>query len=223
MGCNDASRSAHRTVRRILPLVVLVIAAVAGCKSSREVGAMVDAYYLDPGKDLRALGRVALVELNNLSSYPQINPELTDALYLALQKEQLFGLVTIKRDSPVWRNLQESLDSIQAMRQLQTLRETLQCNGLLLGTITQYQPYPHMVLAVRLKMIDLTDGQLIWALEQVWDSADRSVQKRVDGYYRQQLRSEHSPLSKELVVVSSLDFFRFVAHETAATLRREEE
>lgn len=223
MECNDTPWSAYGMVRRILPLVALTISALSGCQSDRQVGVMTDAYYLDPGKDLRTLGRVALVELNNLSSYPQIAPELTNALYLATQKEQLFGLVTINRDSPVWRDLQQSLDSIQAMRQLQTLRETLQCNALLLGTITQYQPYPRMVLAVRLKMIDLTDGQLVWALEQVWDAADRNVQRRVEKYYRHQLRSEHTPLNEELVVVSSLNFFRFVAHETAATLRREEE
>jgi len=192
---------------------------LSGCHSTPDTGAMADAYFLDPGKDLRALGRVALVELSNLSNYPQIAPELTNALYLATQKEQLFGLLVIHQDSPVWQDLQQRLDSSQAMRQLQTVRETLQCNGLLLGTITQYQPYPHMVLAARLKLIDLTDGQLIWALEQVWDSTDKSVQRRVERYYRQQLRSEHTPLTEELVVVSSLNFCKFVAYEVAATLR----
>jgi hypothetical protein len=196
---------------------------LCGCQARPEDDPMADAYYLDSGRDLRALGRVALVELDNLSSYPQIAPELTNALYLATQKEQLFGLVIVDRESPVWRDLQDSQDSIQAMRQLQTLREMLQCNGLLLGTVTQYQPYPHMVLAARFKLIDLTDGQLIWALEQVWDSADQSVQRRVERYYRRQLRSEHTPLSGELVMVSSLNFCKFIAYETAATLRREGE
>lgn len=238
MGYNDAG---HETVKgekargkesrnmkaiflsSCLPILLLAIVPLSGCKSDPGNGAMADSYYLDPGKDLRALGRVALLELNNLSGYPQIALEVTNALYPAVQKEQRFGLTVVQQDNPAWRDLQESMDSLQAMRQLSTVREMLQCNGLLLGTVTQYQPYPHMVLALRLKLIDLTDGQLIWALEQVWDSGDKSVQKRIEKYSKQQLRSEHTPLGRELVVVSSLNFCRFVAYEVAATLRQEQE
>ena len=105
------------------------------------------------------------------------------------------------------------------MRQLVALRETLRSNGLLLGTITQYQPYPHMVIGLRLKLLDLTDGQLIWGMEQVWDSTDKSIQKRIKRYFKEQLRSGHAPLNEELVVVSSLNFCKFVAYEVATTFR----
>ena len=207
----------------ILLLAALAPGLICGCKSGPDDGGMAGAYFLDQGKDLGALARVAIVEMENQSSYPQIAAEMTEALYLETQKQQVFGLAIVRQDDPAWRSLQENLDSLETMRQLAVLRETLRSNGLLLGTVTQYQPYPHMVIGLRLKLLNLTDGQLIWGLEQVWDSTDRSIQKRIQKYFKQQLRSGHAPLNEELVVVSSLNFCKFVAYEVAATLRQPRE
>ncbi len=201
-------------------LTILGLSLLCGCRSESENTGMAGAYFLDPSKDLRDLNRVALVELDNMSGYPQISAEMTQAIYLEAQKQQVFGLLVIPQDDPAWRSLQENLDSLQGMRQLVALRDTLRSNGLLLGTITQYQPYPHMVIGLRLKLLDLTDGRVIWGVEQVWDSADRTIQKRIERYYREQLRSGHAPLNEELVVVSSLNFCKFVAHEMAATFQQ---
>jgi len=205
---------------RLCLLTAVVLAMICGCDSANKNGGMAGSYFLDPGKDLRALGRVALVELDNTSAYPQISTEMTDALYLEAQKKQLFGVLVVRQDDPAWRSLQENLNDLQAMRQLVVLRETLRSNALLVGTITQYQPYPHLVIGLRLKLLDLTDGQLVWGLEQVWDSADKTIQKRIQKYFGQQLRSGHSPLNEDLVVVSSLNFCKFVAYEVAATLQK---
>ncbi len=219
-----------RMARRILAgglarlcLMALALGPICGCHSNKDNGGMANSFFLDPGKDLRTLGRVALVEMENTTGYPQISGEMTQAFYLEAQKKQLFGLVVIQQDDPAWRSLQENLDDLQAMRRLMVLKQTLRSNGLLLGTITQYQPYPHMVIGLRLKLLDLTDGQLIWGMEQVWDSDDKSIQKRIQKYFGQQLRSGHTPLNEDLMVVSSLNFCKFVAYEVAATLERPEE
>ncbi len=217
---------------RLLPLrrigrVLLLTAALflaglqGGCDSAQENG-MADAFYLNPYKDLSTLGRVALVELDNSSAYPQISADLTEALFVALQKKQIFGLTIVDHDNPAWRGLQENLDSLQALRQLLAMREALKCNGLLVGTVTEYTPYPHMSIGIRLKLLDLTDGQLLWGLEQVWDSSDRDIQKRIKHYFKDDLRTGFASLREEMVVVSPLKFGKFVAYEVAATLDREE-
>ena len=180
---------------------------------------MANSYYVSPDKDLRSIGRVALVELDNDSSYPQISADVTDAFFLALQKDQLFGLTLIRQDNPDWRSLRSNLDSTYPLRQLSAIRQTLKCDAVLSGTITQYQPYPHLTIGLRLKLIDLTDGQLLWGLEQVWDSADRSTERRIRSYLQSQMRSGSAPLSQEMVVVSSIRFIKFVAYEVAQTLQ----
>jgi hypothetical protein len=106
------------------------------------------------------------------------------------------------------------------MQALLAIRESCKCNGLLVGTVTEYRPYPRLAVGLRLKLLDLTDGQLLWGVEQVWDSTDRSVQKRIRTYVHKEVRSgsSASPLPQELVGVSSLEFVKFAAYEVAQTL-----
>jgi len=215
-GATTVGRRRWRT-RLGLPAILALI-LVGGCESEQD--AMANAYYLSPNKDLRRLGRVALVEMDDTSSSPEIAAAVTDALFLQTQKKQVFGVMVVRRDDPMWQSLQENLDSLQALRQLVAVRETINCNGLLVGTVTRYQPYPHMIVGLRLKLLDLTDGQLLWGMEQVWDSADRSIQKRIKTYLKDQRHSGQAGLREELVVVSPLTFCKFVAYEVAGTFER---
>ncbi len=214
----------HQNPPSLLVKLALVAAFAlmlgCGCESDQEDRSMADSYYLSPHKDLRRIGRVALVEMASTSDDPQIATTLTDAMFLEAQKKQVFGVMVVHRSDPAWQDLQENLDSSQTLRQLAAAREALNCNGLLVGTLTKYQPYPHMVVGLRLKLLDLTDGQLLWGMEQVWDSSDRSIQKRIKTYLKEDRKAGHSPLREELVVVSPLNFCKFVTYEVASTFER---
>ena len=207
------------TSRRIVLCftTALLLSAICGCESSTR-NAMANAYYRNPDKDLRTLGRVTLVELDNASTYPEISGNATGAIFLELQKKQVFGVARIGRDAPAWRPLQENLEAQQAMQALAEMRESLKCNGLLVGTVTEYRPYPSLVLGLRLKLLDLTDGQLLWAVEQVWDSADKSIHGRVREYLKRDFPLGPTTLREQLVVVSPLEFTKFAAYEVAQTL-----
>jgi hypothetical protein len=94
----------------------------------------------------------------------------------------------------------------------------LNCNAILTGTVTSYQPYPHLSIGLRLKLIDLADGQLLWAFEQIWDTTDKTTEKKIKEYFQTQIISGITPLHEQLVVVSSLKFVKFVAYEVAKTM-----
>ncbi len=194
-----------------------------GCESDKQSRPMAGSYYLSPYKDLHRIGRVALLEIAGTSDDPQIAAALTEALFLEAQKKQVFGVTVVRRSAPAWQELQENLDSSQTLRQLATAREALNCNGLLVGTLTEYRPYPHLAIGLRLKLFDLTDGQLLWGMEQVWDSSDRSTQKRIKAYLKEDRKAGHSPLREELVIVSPLNFCKFVAYDVASTFERVKE
>jgi len=203
------------SVRLCLAACVL-LSLLCGCESSNGIAA--DSYYLNTDEDLRELGRVTLAELDNASNSSEISRDVTKALFLELQKKQVFSVATVGREDPAWQALQENLDSLQAMQALLLIREKFKSNGLLVGTITEYRPYPRLTIGLRLRLIDLTDGQLLWGVEQVWDSTDANVQKRMRTYYRKDRRSDANPLPEELVAVSPLEFIRFAAYEIAQTL-----
>ncbi len=205
----------HRSRVAILLLALLL----SGCGILyRTPVPAAEYYYLNPNKSLTTIGRVAIVELDNDSSYPKISADVTEKLYQALQKKQIFGLTVVHQNDPSWRSLQLDLDSKYTLDQLAATRETLKCNAVLLGTITEFRPYPHMTIGLRLRLIDLRDGQLLWALEQIWDSADKTTEYRIRDYFRSQKRSGYAPLKEQLAVVSSLEFIKYVSFEVAETL-----
>jgi len=209
------------TILLLLPIIL------SACQFQRVTPPVPEYYYLNPDKDLSSVGRAALVELNNDSGYPQIPTDVTEALFQSLQKRQLFSLAVVRRNDPAWRSLQlESPSQTQSMKvpptysleQLVSMRKTLKCDAVLIGTITQFKPYPHMAIGLRLKLVDLRDGGLLWALEQVWDSSDKATEYRIKSYFQYQMRSGYAPLREQLVAVSPLEFIKFVAYEVAATL-----
>ncbi len=211
------SGAPKRTILRFGILLLLV--PLSGCSIYRASIPAADYYYLNPNKDLSAVGRTALIELDNDSSYPKISTDVTEVFFQALQKKQVFGLTVVRQNDPAWRSLQLDVDSTYTLEQLFAIREALKCDAILIGTVTGFKPYPHMTIGLRLKLVDLADGQLLWALEQIWDSADKTTEKRIKNYFQSQMRSGHAPLREQLVVVSSLKFIKFVVYEVAETLQ----
>jgi hypothetical protein len=209
------------SLSHILQVTILFLLTVllSGCITYYSGSApAADYYYINPNKSLSAIGRVAIVELDNNSSYPAISTDVIEKLYQALQKKQIFGLTVVRQSDSLWRSLQLDLNSQYTLDQISAIRETLKCDAVLLGTITEFRPYPHMIIGLRLKLLDLRDGQLLWALEQVWDSADKTTEYRIKDYFRSQKRSGYAPLQEQLASVSSLEFIKFVSYEVAETL-----
>jgi hypothetical protein len=203
--------SSFRTILLLLPILL------TSCRSHGPKEPCAD-YYINPAKDLRTIGRATLVELANDSSYPEISFDVTESLFQALQKKQCFGLTVVNQNDPVWRSLQLGLNTTYTYEQLSTIRKTLKSNAMLVGAVTGYKPYPNMLIGLRLKLIDLSDGQLIWALEQVWDSTDKKTEDRIKDYYKNDFFTGES-LEEKLGTISSLKFIKFVACETSEALQ----
>lgn len=208
----------YRYARRMTELLLLML-VLSGCEAFRAYSPPTGCYYLNPKKDLCNVGRVAIVEPDNKSSYPQVSEDVTKSLFQALQKKQLFSLTLLRRNDPQWRSLQLNSNSTYTLEQLSALHRTLRCKAVLVGTITEYQPYPHMAMGLQLKLIDLEDGQLLWAFEQIWDSADKTTEQRIRSYFKSQMRSGFVPLREQLVTLSPLRFIKFAAYEVAETLQ----
>jgi hypothetical protein len=218
---NISSTFPAHTADRVFLVAILLSALVLipGCITYYSPSAAAaDYYYVNPNRSLYSIGRVAIVELKNNSSYPKISTDVTEKLYQALQKKQLFGLTVIRQNDPLWKGLRLDTEAAYTLDQIITIRETLKCDAILLGTITEFRPYPHMIIGLRLKLLDLTDGQLLWGLEQVWDSADKKTEYRIKDYFRSQKRAGFAPLHEKLATVSSLEFIKFVSYEVAETM-----
>ena len=199
--------------------ILLLSVLLSGCGIYEFSAPPTDYYYLNPNKDLSSVGRTVLLELYNNSSYSQISADTTEALFQSLQKKQIFSLTVVHKNNPAWQSLQLDLNTAYTLEQLSSMRKTLKCDAVLVGTVTRFEPFPHMAIGLRLKLIDLADGQLLWALEQIWDTADKTTENRIKNYYRRHTLLGSASLRKKLGTVSPLKFVKFVAYETAETLQ----
>ena len=94
-----------------------------------------------------------------------------------------------------------------------TAHKLLGTDALLIGTVTSYSPYPHMAMGLQLKLVDMRTGQVVWAIQQIWDAADKATQERIKRYFDQQLRADFSPIGEQLATLSPINFIKFITYE----------
>ncbi|MFC1763405.1 hypothetical protein ACFL6U_15170 [Planctomycetota bacterium] len=197
-------------------LIALTLGCLSGCYVRPKQSPLTGSFYLNNDKELATIGRVVLVELDNHSEYPEISAEVSEILYAALQKTQLFGITTVDQSDPLWRGLQLELDTTYSVEEMIKIRKTLKSDAVLSGTVTEYRPYPYLKLGLRLRMVDLADGELIWGIEHLWDATDLKSKTRVSHYRKEYLGSVSS--ESELLEMSHKEFMKFAAFEIGNTL-----
>lgn len=175
--------------------------------------------YIDKSVNFSSIGKVAVMELEDQSVFsPDLSKTLTQTLTDNLGKKQLFSIRTVYRTDPDWKalNLDPSQPlSSQAMVQIQ---KELKVNAILVGTISRYRSYPKLLAAIQFKMLDLRSGQLIWAMENVWDSTDKSTEQRIRQFFETQMRTGYQPMDWQIVINSPSAFHKFVMYEVVSTL-----
>lgn len=197
-------------------VLVVALAALIGCVPKtppRGIGCYLDRDAL-PGR----VQRVLFVPLADDANCPSAADGMTRALYSALQDRQLFHIgMLAPADTPTD---EPAVDPRRAlvMKDLLRMRQTSKGDAALLGTVNLFKPYPQMQIGVCLRLVDLRDGRVLWAIEHVWDATDRVTQERMEIYFHKQRGEDYDPLDWRLATVSPAAFQQFAAYEMAETL-----
>jgi hypothetical protein len=205
-------------INKLGMFLLLLAAILAGCTTTSNRCPPQPNYYLNPQKPICAVGRVALIELGNHSTQPQISVDMTDALFEAVESRRIFGLAIVRRSDPACKGLLNAGNGSYSLEQLALLRKNLKSDAVLYGEVTQYHPYPRLAIGLRVRMMDLRDGTLIWAIEQLWDTTDKQTENRIEDFFKSQIRSGYDPLEYRMAMVSSRMFLKFVAYEVGQTM-----
>jgi hypothetical protein len=136
----------------------------------------------------------------------------------SLGKKHLFSIRTIYRTDTEWKAL--NLDKAQSFstQEMVEARKQLNVNAILVGTMTRYQSYPKLLMALNLKLLDLRNSKLLWAMEDVWDSTDKNIEVRVKQFFDSQMRTGYQPMNWQIVINSPAAFHKFVMYEVVSTL-----
>jgi hypothetical protein len=197
--------------------IFLSATILGGCTIVNPVVPETGHYYINPDADFARISRVVVFEFDNQTEFPASSAELTQAVTDGLQRKNLFSLRIIPRDSEVWQDMQLDKPSF-TNPELLDIRKRLSADAILIGHLKEYRSYPHLMASLNLKLIDLNTGGVLWGLEQIWDSTDQSVEKRMKMYYRDKMGSEYKPLDWQVLITSPRAFHKFVADEVAQTL-----
>lgn len=200
----------------ILTLLYLGWLALPGCQKPPDIG-----HYLSKSEHLAKINRVVFVQLTGQDSCPGIAEDMTIALSNAIGARRLFYMDVVTRDDPRCKIL--SLDGWAgfSMKQLSDMRKTFQCDAILLGAVGNFRPHPRMQMRLKLQLMNLRSGRLVWGIDHVWDTTDKTVTRRIKRFFNSQMRDGYEPMNWQFAMISPKTFEKFVAFEVVATLPNE--
>lgn len=172
-----------------------------------------------PDLDTYHLSRVGIVPFEGDDIDPERSRTLQGAFLLELGRFAPFEIVRLDAS-----DLEELTDSEPYRRgtyhpkTLLELARRYNLDGVLVGTVTQFNVYPPQVLGLELDLVSTETGMVIWAASLRLDAADARVRKNLEHYSRSQGGEEGWEGGVQLTLISPSMFARFAAHEVAREL-----
>ncbi|MBI5724571.1 MAG: hypothetical protein HZA50_11470 [Planctomycetes bacterium] len=175
-------------------------------------------YYINSPDTLAGIKRVVLIELAQNPFDPPVARQMTDSLFQSIQARRLFHINLLPSNEPVYEQLPVYKTEPFTLEELNMFAQYLDCDAILIGRITRYQTYPKMLVGLYLRMIDVRQGRLVWAIEDVWDTRDKAMEERIKVAFDSNIRTGYEPLQWLLVMRSPMAFQKFVADDVASTV-----
>jgi hypothetical protein len=137
----------HRRRQTIVAVAAALCGMLVGCSSGEKPYGRERQLVL-PGDSAQVW---AVAPVLNLSGQPGVDPILqADLLYQQLQTVQGLTVIPVDRVAQVY--MANGIDRIQSPEQALAVMDVLGCQGLVIATITQFDPYnpPKIAMAVQL-------------------------------------------------------------------------
>jgi len=171
---NDSFKDEVMPKIRMTVLVTSFLAFAIGCSSQKPYGEEEQLFL--PGTHRQVW---AVAPAINLSGQSQIDPLLqSDLVYQELQKVRGLTVIPVDRVVEVYASLK--IDKVQSERQAYDICRLLGCDGLVVPTVTAYDPYdpPKFGASVQLFVgLGRSIGCRSWTLGR-WNAARRRRRRR---------------------------------------------
>jgi hypothetical protein len=169
------------------------------------------------------LRRVAVLPLTT-DSADLITEEGRDALqpvlFTELKKTRAFELVFVSpaqlraiTGQPQW-NAGETLPLDFFLR----LHEALGCDAVIFCRLGQYRAYPPLSVGWDLKLVDANQRHVVWAIDEVFDAGDPSVETAARGYYERGIHTDNPLADPSSILLSPRRFGQYTASAALSTM-----
>lgn len=206
-------------MKRQRPMIVLpltaVLLTVIGCSEYEPMGVN---YYRAGDADVEKVSRVVFVNLVEDVGYPEIADRMTNALQEAMLQRGLFRVDVISLDHADLRDLNMTKRDPYTVGELASIRKSLRCDAILFGKMIRYQPYPGTQIGLYMRLVDLKNGKLLWAVDDTWDTTNRNTYRQIQDFYFDRMRDTYDPAGSDMGVMSTDGFQKFVAYQVVTTM-----
>ncbi len=176
-------------------------------------------YHKSAEYDYHNIQRVLLIPFTIESGRDKVVDEVTDAFLVELQKKSTFETVIphefqdiLSDQKDVWsRGLIRPETIVEA-------KNRYNVDAIMVGTITQYQPYEPPVLGIKIGMFSTESGNIMWSADAIFDSSEASVVQLLKSYYKRTYQRKQSLYGWKIIMLSMKRYAQFVAHHMVDTL-----
>jgi hypothetical protein len=190
-------------------LAALALAALAGCQATSSQAEPLATPRMASDFESYEFRRVGLVPFAGRVTGQQ-QTILQDAFLLELSRAGDHEIVRLRAEDLA--EVQESEPYRRGRYEPKTVLELCRrfsLDGVLVGTVTQLEPYPPQRLSLQLDLIATETGMVVWSSSVQLDASEPRVRKRLEG------NANGEP---QLALISPERFARFAAREIALGL-----
>ena len=170
------------------------------------------------------LARVGLLPFAGRDLSPESAANLQRAFQLELARVMPYELVPltvadleeVRAGNPYLRGRYEPPAILEVARRYRL-------DALLIGTVTQNEPYPPQALGLEVELVATETGQPLWTSSVHLDAGDARVRARLELWQDSHKADGGGRESVQLTLVSPERFARFAAWEVATSTLREDE
>ncbi|MEM9159480.1 MAG: hypothetical protein AAGB46_10560 [Verrucomicrobiota bacterium] len=225
---HTSSKSFSRRLA-VLTAIALILAAFSGCKTTNRVNQRFDTTF---GKKARVtnvhqaidlpehLRRVAVLPMY-LGRYDHIDFSLVEENFAQeLIKKNLFEVHVVTPEDMNERFSRERYSSADYLptKLLSKLHEAYAIDGVLLVDVSYFSAYRPVGLGVRAKLLDGHTGEIVWAMDQLFDSSVPAVSNAAREFYKTQSLLQYPMNDTTFVLHSPNRFSKYVAESVFSTI-----
>ena len=130
-----------------------------------------------------------------------------------LAKLQIFEIVPLptgaQEDELINQSLHRGRVSTEA---LVSLSDRYNLDGIMMGTVTSYRAYVQPHLGMRVQLMSIHTGSIIWAAEGLYDVSDARTMEDLRHYYLNSQTTEATRHGVEIYLISPTKFASYVSH-----------
>jgi hypothetical protein len=209
---------------RRLGSLALVVLAAAGCRTTAADPGPLASSTVAVDFGTYRLARVGILPFAGRDLGREQADNLQRAFQLELSRVMPYELVPlshadlaeVRAGNPYLRGRYEPPAILEVARRYRL-------DGLLIGTVTQHEPYPPQALGLEVELVATETGAPLWTSSVQLDAGDARVRARLDLWQASHKADGGGRESVQLTLVSPERFARFAAWEVASSTLREDE